>query len=136
MHQSVRDAFVPFTERFEGRTDWFYLDLKGLVTIGYGNLVDPVGAAMALDFTSQQDGSAVAWSDVVSAWMAVKNHQGMRFLGGGAFRTLRQYARSNDGATSCTSRAASVVLPMPPMPRTATNRARSCRIHWVSSATS
>jgi GH24 family phage-related lysozyme (muramidase) len=35
MHQSVLDVFPRFTSEFEGRVSWMYLDIKGLVTIGY-----------------------------------------------------------------------------------------------------
>ena len=36
------------TEAREGRNDFFYLDVKSLVTIGLGNLVDPVMRALDL----------------------------------------------------------------------------------------
>ncbi|MEU0368953.1 peptidoglycan-binding domain-containing protein [Streptomyces sp. NPDC006283] len=40
MHQSVRDAFMPFSKPLEGRLDFMYLDVKGLVSTGVGNLLD------------------------------------------------------------------------------------------------
>jgi hypothetical protein len=49
--------------------------------------------------------------------------------GGSASRKLRQYTRWRVGATSWANRAASAVLPMPPMPRTAASRQRSPSTH-------
>ena len=40
MHQSVSDAFVPFSTPLEGRVHFMYLDVKGLVSTGVGNLLD------------------------------------------------------------------------------------------------
>ncbi|MEV0536732.1 peptidoglycan-binding protein [Kitasatospora sp. NPDC050463] len=40
MHQSVQDAFVPFSEPLEGRVRFMYLDVKSLVSTGVGNLLD------------------------------------------------------------------------------------------------
>lgn len=40
MHQSVRDAFIPFNEPLEGRVHFMYLDVKSLVSTGIGNLLD------------------------------------------------------------------------------------------------
>jgi GH24 family phage-related lysozyme (muramidase) len=50
MFSSVQSAFRSFTEQFEGCVSFMYLDVKGLVTVGIGNLVDPVGVAQALPF--------------------------------------------------------------------------------------
>lgn len=40
MHTSVRNYFIEFNEKFEDRIEYMYLDIKGLVTIGVGNLFD------------------------------------------------------------------------------------------------
>jgi hypothetical protein len=40
MHQSVQDAFLPFSEPLEGRVRFMYLDVKSLVSTGVGNLLD------------------------------------------------------------------------------------------------
>ncbi|WP_406429963.1 hypothetical protein, partial [Streptomyces sp. NBC_00631] len=40
MHQSVRDAFIPFNAPLEGRVQFMYLDIKSLVSTGVGNLLD------------------------------------------------------------------------------------------------
>ncbi|MFJ7969543.1 peptidoglycan-binding protein [Streptomyces sp. NPDC096324] len=40
MHQSVWDAFLPFSAPLEGRVQFMYLDVKSLVSTGVGNLLD------------------------------------------------------------------------------------------------
>jgi len=40
MHTSIRNYFIKFNEPIEGRVTHMYLDVKGLVTIGVGNLID------------------------------------------------------------------------------------------------
>lgn len=42
---SVRDGWLAFTKPLEGYVPWPYLDIRGLVTIGYGCLVDPFALA-------------------------------------------------------------------------------------------
>ena len=45
MHASVVDSFVAFTQPLEGKVLWPYLDVLGLVTVGYGCLIDPLPLA-------------------------------------------------------------------------------------------
>lgn len=40
MHPSVRNYFIKFNHDFEDTIEYMYLDIKGLVTIGVGNLID------------------------------------------------------------------------------------------------
>jgi len=40
MHDSVKDAFLPFSAPLEGRVRFMYLDVKSLVSTGVGNLLD------------------------------------------------------------------------------------------------
>jgi len=78
------DRFVQLTESLEGRTDWMYLDVKGLVTIGYGNLIDPLSLAHGLVF-ARPDGTVATASEVSAEWLRVKNRRDMAAGGGGAF---------------------------------------------------
>lgn len=87
MRAAVRDGFRAFTARFEGVCSWMYLDILGLVTTGIGNLIDSVGAALALEWVNR-DGSPAASSDIVKAWNTVKGAQSMKLAGGGAFARL------------------------------------------------
>lgn len=72
MHRSVRDAFVPFSAGFEGVVPWLYADVLGLITVGIGNLVDPVDAALALPFV-RPDGTPATRDEIRAAWHAVKS---------------------------------------------------------------
>jgi|SRR5215218_8125514 len=40
MHQSVKDAFIPFNEPLEAREPYMYLDSKSLVSTGIGNPIE------------------------------------------------------------------------------------------------
>lgn len=73
MHVSVQGAFRAFNEPFEGVVHHMYLDIKGLVTIGVGNLIDPVTEAKALPFQFKSDSERAATpSEIESEWQAVK----------------------------------------------------------------
>ena len=50
VHPSVLADWGAWTAQFEGRVAWPYLDVKGLVTVGLGCLIDPVSAALPLPF--------------------------------------------------------------------------------------
>lgn len=80
MRQSVRDAFISFTEPLEGSVPWLYADVKGLVTIGIGNLVDPMESALALPFV-RPDGTPASRDEIAVAWRAVKTDPRAALLG-------------------------------------------------------
>src|SRR4029453_7562541 len=63
-HTSIRDGFLAFSRPLEGRVPWMYLDIKGLVTTGVGNLIDPVGLASKLPFVHKGDGSPASEVDI------------------------------------------------------------------------
>lgn len=87
MNPDARDGFQKFTERFEGWTDWPYLDIFGYVTIGYGNLIDPISLAYAFDYVND-DGSTASRVDIDAAWHLVKSRTDLQKRGGGAFKYL------------------------------------------------
>lgn len=72
MRPSVRAAFVGFSSPLEGVVPWLYLDVKGLVTVAIGCLVDPVEYAVALPFR-HIDGREATEQEVREAWQAVKS---------------------------------------------------------------
>lgn len=74
MRQAVIDGFVGWTQTFESFTTYFYLDVAGLVTIGYGNLADPLSLVVDLEFVHLSDGGPVTRDAVAQAWKAVKMH--------------------------------------------------------------
>ncbi|HEV8245687.1 MAG TPA: hypothetical protein VGP93_07960 [Polyangiaceae bacterium] len=72
MHQSVLDAFVPFTKPMEGCVPHLYCDVLGLITTGIGNLVDPVSLALQLPW-KLPDGSLASETEIRAQWRALKN---------------------------------------------------------------
>lgn len=72
MYQSVQDAFMSFSTQFEGKVNYMYLDIKGLVTIGIGNLIDPVDLALNLPFVHKSDGSSASQDEIRNEWNTLK----------------------------------------------------------------
>lgn len=84
---SVRDAWVGFSVQFEGFVPHFYLDVKSLVTIGIGNLVDPL--PLALDLPMRHlDGRAATKEEIAREWARVKSDPSLARLGHRAARQL------------------------------------------------
>jgi hypothetical protein len=63
--------FIKLTNRFEGKVPHFYLDIKGLVTIGFGCLIEPESACYALSMV-HPDGTIATTKDVVMDWRRIK----------------------------------------------------------------
>ncbi len=82
MRDSVQNTIVPFTISFEGAVPWMYVDDKGYVTTGFGNLIDLIGAALALPWLRNSDGERASQSEITDEWNAVKN-DGLEQAGGG-----------------------------------------------------
>ena len=103
MKDSVRAYWIEFNNPLEGRVAYMYLDVKGLVSTGVGNLIDATRApltaptdaeraqshtlAEGLDWRDSDGGSATA-ETVDSAWDTVKARLDLAPHGGGAFREL------------------------------------------------
>jgi hypothetical protein len=78
MQDSVAQAFLGFSTQFEGRVPYMYVDVKDLVTVGVGNLIDPLELALALPFVFKSDQSTAASADDITAdWNTVKNTPGL-----------------------------------------------------------
>ena len=74
MQPTVRDVFLDFSTQFEGRVSYLYVDVLDKVTVGVGNLVDPLPLALALPFVFKSDPAATASVDDITAdWNAVKS---------------------------------------------------------------
>lgn len=84
----VISKFIPWTSQFEGHTTFMYLDVRGLVTIGYGNLIDPFISPL-LDWRDKA-GLPVTHSQVVDEWNRVKAMTDKAPLGGMVFRWYTQ----------------------------------------------
>ncbi len=75
MRPSVRVAFLPFTERLEGCVRWMYLDILGLVTVGYGNLIDPIQTALDGLYRVRGNGLPATRDQIAAEWRMVKGHK-------------------------------------------------------------
>lgn len=88
MHDSVRLAFPKFTERFEGKVPWMYQDIKGLVTVGLGCLIDPATSAAALPWVRNSDGKPASQKEIALEWLRIKNARGIATRGANAARAI------------------------------------------------
>jgi GH24 family phage-related lysozyme (muramidase) len=79
MHQAVLDRFVAFSTPLEGVVRSMYLDVKGLVTVGIGCLIDPVQSALPLPWVLP-DGSAPTRDQIAAEWRALKAQQSLSKL--------------------------------------------------------
>lgn len=73
MYDSVRSNFLSFSTQFEGRVEFMYLDIYQYVTVGIGNLIDPVAHALALPFVYKNNTGEYADQAAIAAeWNLVK----------------------------------------------------------------
>jgi GH24 family phage-related lysozyme (muramidase) len=74
VYPSVQYYLPRFSQAFEGRVTHMYLDIKGLVTVGVGNLIDPVELALALPFRFKNSaGTAADREQIAAEWQAIKS---------------------------------------------------------------
>jgi GH24 family phage-related lysozyme (muramidase) len=82
-------AIAPkFTDAFEGKLSWMYLDVKCLVTTGRGNLIDPVTSALALPWYHRSNNAVARPDEITREWMTVKSMKSMAPRGGMAFASM------------------------------------------------
>jgi GH24 family phage-related lysozyme (muramidase) len=72
---------VGFTAAFEGVVPWMYQDVKGLVTVAIGNLIDPMQYAMPLPFVDRVTGTPADRDTIMREWMRVKSDASLARLG-------------------------------------------------------
>lgn len=96
MRASVRAAFLPFTIPLEGVVKWLYPDVKGLVSIGIGNLVDPIGLALALPMV-RPDGSPATSDEIAAEWHLVKTYPDAARLGHLSVEHVTQLRLTDEG---------------------------------------
>lgn len=70
----VRAAWVGLNTPLEGCVAHMYQDIRGLVTVGIGNLIDPVGGALSLPWTTPT-GRTASRSEIRGEWERVKAMQ-------------------------------------------------------------
>ncbi len=87
MQPAVRAAWRPFNEPLEGLTSWMYLDIKGFVTTGMGNLIDPVSLALQLAWFDST-GAQASEATVRAEWHNIKNNLALAHQGAQAARAV------------------------------------------------
>lgn len=96
MQQIVKDKWQEFSKKFEGYLPYMYLDVKGLVSTGMGNLIDPISLAEPLPW-KKPDGSNASKDEIDAAWNIVKGRQDLKMKGGGAQAGLTDLHLDDDG---------------------------------------
>jgi hypothetical protein len=78
---SVRAAFYDVNAPWEGVVSHMYADVKGLVTCGVGNLIDPLPFATTLPWVRKDSSLPASLDEVRADWEAVKHGKDMARLG-------------------------------------------------------
>lgn len=104
MRDVVRAAFVEFTSKFEGVVPWMYQDVKGLVTVAIGNLIDPIQYAMPLPFVDRVTGAAAGRDAIAAEWLRVKGDASLARLGHRAAERITSLRLTDEGVASLVAR--------------------------------
>lgn len=97
MRPAAREAFVPLTVSFEGGyIGWMFPDVKGLVSTGFGLLLDPVALALALPWR-RKDGSLATAGEIVADFANVKNFPDAPRLGHLSVKNIAKLHLDTDG---------------------------------------
>lgn len=105
MYPSVLSRFSEFTTGLEGSIPYMYDDIKGLVTVGVGNLVDPVAEAQKLPFQFKHKaaahqtvkgvpGARATRDQIAAEWQRVKDS--FKNEGHGNIYSAHHYAKLTD----------------------------------------
>jgi len=86
MRTAVLKCFPTFTARFEGYLRYMYLDVKGLVTTGRGNLLTPDVAVMLPWKT--EDGILATHAQILEEYQMVELRRDLDQKGGGAYGSI------------------------------------------------
>jgi len=97
MKQGVAEIFPTWSTRFEGRINHMYLDVKGLVTIGIGNLIDPISLAIQLPFYFKGTETKASAAAISGEWSLLKGHPDLAKQGHkAAARITKLYLKNED----------------------------------------
>lgn len=97
MKEAAREAFIPMTVAFEGGyINWMFPDVKGLVSTGFGLMLEPIQSALALPW-KRADGSPASPQEIVDDWNRVKNYPDAARLGHRSVEHVAQLRLTNEG---------------------------------------
>lgn len=80
MRESVRKAWWDFNVPLEGYVMHMYADVKGLITTGVGNLIDPVQYAVPLNWR-KPSGVLAMRNEIIAEWNRVKDDKNAAHMG-------------------------------------------------------
>lgn len=90
LRQVVIDNFHELSKCYEGDVPWMYLDCKGLVTTGVGNLIDTPAEACKLPWVHASDMTPASQAEIAAEWHTVKAHQELAHQG---YQVAKAYCR-------------------------------------------
>lgn len=96
LRPAVAANFVAFTQPLEGSVPWMYLDVKGLVTVAIGNLIDPIGHALPLPFV-RADGTPATEQEIRDEWTLIKSNQQLARQGHRAAKAIARLRLTPEG---------------------------------------
>lgn len=97
MRNAVRAHFYDYNAPFEGVVPYFYQDVKGLVTIGVGNLVDPYVKGLRM---YKKDGTNATEAEVRAEWQRVKDDPKAAKLGHTHTRKITSLRMTPEGVAA------------------------------------
>ena len=110
MFPSVQAQFRSFNEPFEGSIPYMYLDVLGLVTVGVGNLIDPLSEAVALPFCFKKlphlasPGAPATPDQIAAEWSRLKSDSSLAKRGHLACAAITELELPDDGLNSLIAR--------------------------------
>ena len=106
MYPVIQSSFPAFSAKFEGRIPFMYVDVKQLVTVGVGNLIDPVEVAQTLPFRFKNKpgitapGSPATPDQIAAEWQTIKNNASLATKGYTASEPITRLELSDDAIDS------------------------------------
>lgn len=104
MHDSVSAIFPEFSRRFEGYVHFMYLDIKGLVTTGIGNLIDTEASVRGLPFTDKASGARATPEQIAAEWRKIKHMPELAQKGHKACEPITQLRLKDDAIAALVRR--------------------------------
>ena len=95
MKKSVSDIFWDFNVPMEGYCTWMYPDVKGLISTGVGNLIDPCLYAQILPW-KHPDGTRATAVEVKAEWENLKHMPKECWANGGGWFKSRTILRLSE----------------------------------------
>ena len=109
LYPSVQSQFRAFNEPFEGAISHMYLDVLGLVTVGVGNLIDPVSVATTLPFRFKNKpgiampGALASKEQIAAEWQKLKSNTSLARKGHLACASITDLELDNAGVDAVIS---------------------------------